>query len=124
MSRRAPRGCDPTPPAGGKVPGRARVYARGRRHSREHLYAERSPQYGSREGWDAAWAGYGPCGHVPPTGRAPAPIGDRPVGPVGLKPGPEQAYSTYSSANKEPEKTGGGPTDSWSGWRRRSSEKF
>ena len=44
---------DPTPPASGPILGRARVYARVRRHALDHLYADCSPQYGPWVGQDA-----------------------------------------------------------------------
>ena len=53
---RAPREYDRTQPAGGPGWGE-HVYARRRRHSRAHLYAERSPRYDS-------WPGTKPDGLV------------------------------------------------------------
>ena len=64
----APSGSDPAPPAGGpyrEAPG----YARRRRHSLAHLYAERSQQSGSWAKRDAGWAGHVPRSR-PPAGRA------------------------------------------------------
>ena len=51
------------------------------RHCLEHLYAERSPHFGSDGSWagqDARRAGHLPSGHVLPIGWLGAPYGDRP----------------------------------------------
>ena len=56
----APRGHNPTQPAGGPVPGRARIYARGRRHSLAHRSS-------LRRAFSTLARGPGvPRGYVPP----------------------------------------------------------
>ena len=55
---RAPRGYDPTPAA---LCREVQAYNPGRRHSLAHLYAVRSPQYGSWAGPGAGSAGHEPA---------------------------------------------------------------
>ena len=71
---RSPRdgGYDPTPPASGPMPGRARVYASQAASGRRRLCPERSPQSGSWAGRDAGWAARIPQRPRPPQTAGPA----------------------------------------------------
>ena len=65
VTRASESRCDPAPPAGGPKPGRARVYAGGRRHSPSHLCA------GALSGM-ARGPGGTPGGPVTPAGSSPS----------------------------------------------------
>ena len=94
-SPRAPRGHDPTPPAGGPVPGRARLTPAGAgtpsHAGTQSLLSSLAPGPVGRAGRRVGWSR--PPWSRPPAGRAGAPCGDRPAaGPAGPKPGPARTH--------------------------------